>query len=243
VIAPYDPRFQDYSAIQQGPSWDHPFGTDALGRDQLSRVIYGARTSLAVGVFAQALALSIAVAVASLAAIGGRIGDTLAMRFTDVIYALPELLFIILLAGVMGSSLTSLFLAIGLVAWPDSARIIRAQMLSLREREFVAAAEALGASKKRIVFQHMLPNTLGPLIVVVTFGIPRAILAEATLSFLGIGVRPPTPSWGSMVQEGYAAVLATPELVLFPALAIALVMMAFTFLGDGLRDALDPRTR
>lgn len=243
VIAPYDPTFQDYSVVQQGPSLAHPFGTDALGRDQLSRLIYGARTSLTIGLLAQAIVLGLGLLVGVGAALGGRIGDNLLMRFTDVVYAFPDLLFIILIASVMGSSVFSILLAIGLVNWTDTARLIRGQMLSLRERDFVLAARGVGASNRRVVLQHMLPHTLSPVIVVATFGIPRAIFAEAALSFIGIGIRPPTPSLGTMVQEGYSAILATPSLVLFPALAIGIVMMAFTFLGDGLRDALDPRAR
>lgn len=243
VIAPYDPTLQDYTAIQKAPSPEHLLGTDTLGRDQLSRLIYGARTSLAVGIFAQAIALAIGLVVGCAALMGGRRTDNLLMRFTDVMYAFPDLLFVILIAAVLGSNIFNIFLAIGLVNWTDIARLIRGQMLSLQEREFVLAARALGASTPRIVFRHMLPNSLGPVTVVTSFGIPRAIFTEAALSFIGIGIKPPTPSWGTMINEGYQAMLATPTLVLFPALATALVMMAFTFLGDGLRDALDPRSR
>ena len=242
LIAPYDPTLQDYSIVQTGPSWQHLFGTDALGRDQLSRVIYGARTSLTVGLLAQAIVIGLGLTLGSLAALGGRRIDNLVMRCTDIMYAFPDLLFVILIAAVLGSSIYNIFLAIGLVHWTDTARLVRGQMLSLKERDFVLAARATGAAPLRIVLVHMLPNTLGPVIVVATFGIPRAIFAEAALSFIGIGVKPPTPSWGTMVHEGYNAILSTPSLVLFPALAIATVMMAFTFLGDGLRDALDPQT-
>lgn len=243
LIAPYDPTYQDYSVVQRGPTLAHPFGTDTLGRDQLSRIIYGARTSLSVGIFTQVIVLGLGLMVGAAAALGGRGLDNLLMRFTDVVYAFPDLLFIILLAAVLGTDIFMIFLAIGLVNWTDTARLVRGQMLSLRERDFVLAARALGASRRRVVFIHMLPNTLGPVVVAATFGIPRAVFAEAALSFIGIGVKPPTPSWGTMVREGYDAILATPSLVLFPALAIGLIMMAFTFLGDGLRDALDPRAR
>lgn len=243
LIAPYSPTYQDYTVIQKGPTLSHPFGTDTLGRDQLSRIIYGARTSLTVGIFAQTIVISIGLIVGTTAALGGRGLDNLLMRFTDVMYAFPDLLFIILLAAVLGTDIFMIFLAIALVNWTDIARLVRGQMLSLQERDFVMAARALGASNRRVVFVHMLPNALGPVIVAATFGIPRAIFAEAALSFIGIGIKPPTPSWGTMIQEGYNAILSTPSLVLFPAVAIAIVMMAFTFLGDGLRDALDPQAR
>ena len=243
AIAPYSPTFQDYAVIQQGPSLDHPFGADALGRDQLSRAMYGLRTSLAVGVGAMAVALGIGLAVGVAAGMGGRIGDNLSMRFTDVVYAFPDLLFIILLAAVIGNGVSSIFLAIGLVGWTDMARVIRGQMLSLKERDFVLAARALGASNWRLAYHHMLPNTLSPIIVLIAFSVPRAIFAEAALSFIGIGIKPPTPSLGNMVQDGYNAVLSTPSLVIFPALLIGLLMLAFTLLGDGLREALDPRSK
>jgi oligopeptide transport system permease protein len=176
-----------------------------------------------------------------LASVGGRAVDNLLMRLTDVAYAFPDLLLIILLRAIFGGSLLMIMLAIALVNWTTVARLVRGQMLSLRQQDFALAARSLGASEPRVVLRHLLPNALGPVIVVAAFGVPRAIFAEAALSFIGIGVAPPTPSWGSMVQDGYQAIFAFPHLVLFPTLAIALVMMAFTFLGDGLRDVLDPR--
>jgi len=172
---------------------------------------------------------------------GGRV-DNLLMRVTDLFYAFPDLLLIILLRSVLGGGIFTLFLIIGIVSWVDMARLVRGQALSLRGHEFVEAARSLGATDRDIVTRHILPNALGPVIVVATFGIPRAIFIEAALSFIGIGVNPGTPSWGSMVQEGYGAVFSSPHLVLFPSIAIALLMLAFTFIGDGLRDALDPRS-
>jgi oligopeptide transport system permease protein len=241
LITPYDYARQDYDAILRGPSLSHWFGTDALGRDVLSRAIFGARTSLAVGVVAQAIVVGLGLAVGVLASVGGRAVDNLLMRLTDVAYAFPDLLLIILLRAIFGGSLLMIMLAIALVNWTTVARLARGQILSLRQQDFALAARSLGAHEPRVVLRHLLPNALGPIIVVAAFGVPRAIFAEAALSFIGIGVAPPTPSWGSMVQDGYQAIFAFPHLVLFPTLAIALVMMAFTFLGDGLRDALDPR--
>jgi oligopeptide transport system permease protein len=250
-LAPYDPARQNYEAIQQGPSTRHPLGTDLLGRDVLSRLIYGTRVSITVGIFSQLIVLLIGVPVGAVAALaGGRI-DNLLMRLTDIVYAFPDLLFIILLSTVlsqhpikqvMGGMLV-IFFAIGIVAWVSMARLVRGQLLSLREKEFVEAARALGASEARILWKHLLPNTLGPIIVALTFGIPGAIFAEAALSYIGIGITPPMPSWGAMVQDGYKAIFGSTHLVVAPAAAIALTMMAFTFLGDGLRDALDPRMK
>ncbi len=259
LVAPVNPNTQDYSAVFQKPTSHHLMGTDNLGRDWFSRLIYGARLSLTVGIFAQMIVLTIGVTVGTLAGYFGGVVDNLLMRFADLMYAFPDLLFIILLRTVfadgilhaMGINILSrdteqiftLFFIIGIVNWVGDARLVRGQILSLKEREFVDAARALGASNRAIMWRHLFPNTLGPIIVVATFGIPRAVFAEATLSFIGIGVGPGIPSWGSMVQEGYSAIFAFPHLVLFPAIAIALLMLSFTFLGDGLRDALDPRTR
>jgi oligopeptide transport system permease protein len=241
IIAPYSPRDQDYAHVFEGPSPAHWFGTDQLGRDWFSWTVHGARVSMTVGIFAQIVILLIAIPVGTIAgSAGGRV-DNLLMRFADLTFAFPDLLLIILLRTWLGGSIFNIFLAIGIVAWVTEARLIRGQVLSLREQEFVTAARALGASHLRIMWRHLLPNALGPIIVAVTFGIPRAIFAEAALSFIGIGVEPGTPSWGAMVSDGRAAIFAYPHLVIFPAIAIALVMLAFTFLGDGLRDALDPR--
>jgi oligopeptide transport system permease protein len=243
IITPYDYAKQNYDEIYLSPGADHWLGTDALGRDVLSRLMQGARTSLAVGFTSQLIVLGIALAVGTAAAMGGRLIDGLLMRFTDVVYAFPDLLFILLLRAVFGGGLFMIILAIALVQWTTIARLIRGQLLSMRERDFAAAARALGASETRVVFQHLLPNSLGPVIVALTFGVPQAIFAEAALSFIGIGVAPPLPSWGSMVQDGYQAIYAYPHLVLSPALAIAVLMLAFTLLGDGFRDALDPRRK
>jgi oligopeptide transport system permease protein len=242
LVAPFDPNEQDLRNTFASPSLKHPMGTDNLGRDWFSRLVYGARLSLTVGVMAQAVVLLIGLPVGLMAGYFGRGVDGLLMRLTDLVYAFPDLLLVLLLRSVLGGSVVTLFIIIGIVSWVDLARLVRGQVLSLKEREFVEAARSLGARDRDIMLRHMLPNALGPVIVLVTFAIPRAIFVEASLSFIGFGVDPGTPSWGSMVQEGYSAIFSFPHLVLFPSIAIALLMLAFTFLGDGLRDALDPRS-
>ena len=242
-IAPHDPSQQDLGAGEQyqRPSWSHVMGTDALGRDWLSRVVYGTRISLAVGIVAQLVVLGIGLPLGLIAGIRNGPQDSAIMRFTDLAYAFPDLLLVILLRGVIGGSLALLIITIGVVSWMDITRLVRGQVLTLREREFVTAAKAIGASDGHIMTRHLLPNLAGPLVVILAIGVPRAIFIEATLSFIGYGVAIGTPSWGAMVNEGYAA-FAFPHLMLFPAGAIALLMLAFTFVGDGLRDALDPTT-
>jgi oligopeptide transport system permease protein len=243
LITPYGFAQQNYDAIMQGPSAAHLLGTDELGRDVLSRLLYGARTSLAVGIFTQFIVLAIGLPIGAIAGYsGGRI-DNLLMRFVDVMYGFPDILLIILLRSIFGGSIYMIFLAIGLVAWVNISRLVRGQVLSLKERDFVNAARSMGGGGGYITARHLLPNSLGPVIVAVTFNIPRAIFTEAALSYIGIGVKPPTPSWGAMIRDGYDVIFAAPHLVIVPAVAIALLMLAFTFLGDGLRDALDPRQR
>ncbi len=255
IFAPFITRYdfakQDLDSIFLPPSGTHWFGTDELGRDVFARMLYGARTSLAVGIFTQFIVLLIGLPIGAFAgSIGGRI-DNLLMRFVDVMYGFPDILLIILLsAALRGSSFANLgggifviFLAIGLVAWVNVARLVRGQILSLKQRDFVSAARAMGGKSGYITLRHLLPNSLGPIIVAITFGVPRAIFAEAALSYIGIGVKPPTPSWGAMIHDGYNVMYTAPHLVIVPAVAIAVIMLAFTFLGDGLRDALDPRSR
>ncbi len=242
LLSPYDPTKQNYDVISEGPSPQHWFGTDQLGRDTFSRLLFGARTSLTVGIFTQIIVLGLGVPIGVIAGyLGGRV-DNLLMRFVDIMYAFPDLLFIVLLRSVLGGGIFMIFLAIGLVTWTTIARLVRGQVLSIKQEDYVTAALSMGASTPRIMLQHVLPNVLGPLLVVVTFAVPRAIFVEAALSYIGIGVPPPTPSWGTMIQDGYNLIFVAPNLVLFPAIAIGLVMLAFTFLGDGLRDALDPRS-
>jgi ABC-type dipeptide/oligopeptide/nickel transport system permease subunit len=245
VISPYPYDKQDYTAISQFPTWTgpHPLGTDLVGRDMLSRMIWGAQVSIAVGLGSQLLVLLIGVPIGAIAGyFGGRV-DSWLMRFVDVMYAFPQLLFVILIMAALGRGLQNIFIAIGITGWVTLARLTRAEFLALRERDFVTAARALGAGPWRLIFRHLLPNALSPIIVTVTFGIPQAIFTEAALSFIGIGINPPRPSWGQMAGEYQVYIQSYWYMSIFPSIAIALLMLAFTFFGDGLRDALDPRTR
>ncbi|HEV2141121.1 MAG TPA: ABC transporter permease [Candidatus Dormibacteraeota bacterium] len=242
VIA--DPLKQDVANIEVGPGQaGHLLGSDELGRDTFSRLMYGSRISLTVGILVQAIILPIGLAIGLTAGyFGGRI-DNLLMRLTDVWYAFPDLIFVLVLVSVFGPSLLSIFGAIALVNWVGLARLVRGQVLAIKEKEFVDAARAVGSPPTKLILRHLLPNSLGPIIVTLTFGIPQAIFLEATLSFLGVGIQPPTPTWGQMVNDGYQAIYANPTSVVFPALAIGFTLLAFSFIGDGLRDALDPRMR
>lgn len=243
LVSPYAPEHQDYESVLASPSVDHPLGADRLGRDTLSRLLHGARTSLAVGVFVQVVVLAIGLPVGLVAGFGSPRIDNLLMRVVDMVYAFPDLLLIILLRSIFGGSLFTVFLAIGLASWPTIARLIRSQALSIKEREFILAARSLGCHPLRIMLAHLVPNAMSPVIVAVVFLIPRAIFAEAALSYIGIGVSPPTPSWGTMAQDGYGVIFLSYEQVLFPVLAISMAMLAFTLFGEGLRDLLDPRNR
>ncbi|MFL5674084.1 MAG: ABC transporter permease [Chloroflexota bacterium] len=258
LITPWPYQHQDLAAVQANGnrplppfSQGHFLGTDQLGRDLLSRLLDGARISITVAFVVQFVIIFLGVPVGALAGwFGGRTDNAL-MRLTDVIYAFPDILFIILLSvafrdTVVGQAMDGLllvFIAIGLVGWVTVARLTRGQMLALKETEFVEAAKAIGVSDRKIVTRHLLPNGMGPIIVAITLGIPVAILAEATLAYIGIGVQPPRASWGSLISEGQKFIRSEPHLVVFPAIAIALALIGFTFLGDGLRDALDPKLK
>jgi ABC-type dipeptide/oligopeptide/nickel transport system permease subunit len=241
VLAPYPYTKTDFGRLAEGPSADHLLGTDQLGRDLLSRLIYGARISMLVGLGAQLIVVLIGVPIGALSGyLGGRT-DILMTRFIDVMYAFPRLLFVILVMSMLGAGLANIFVAIGLTGWVGIARQTRAQVLALKQREFVEAARALGVGSGRRLLRHVLPNALTPIVVVVALGIPEAIFTEAALSFIGVGINPPTPSWGQMVGEGQQYLRSAWHLCVLPSIAIALTMLAFTFLGDGVRDALDPR--
>lgn len=232
----------DFGEAWQFPSAAHWFGTDGVGRDFYTRVVYGSRLSLVVGITAQAMALAVGLPLGLAAGVvGGKI-DFIVMRLVDALTAIPQLLFALLLMVALGSGLGNILLAIGLHAWIPVCRLLRAESLREREREYAQAAAAQGAGMARIVVRHVLPNVLAPAIVAVTLGIPQAIFTEAALSFLGLGVQPPTPSWGQMVGEGVNHIRFYWHLALFPSIMIALTMAGFALLGDGLRDALDPRT-
>ncbi len=241
-IAPYgEAEVVSVDLRLAGPSWYFPMGIDQNGRDVFSRMMYGARVSLLVGVVAQLIVLAIALPVGSIAGFfGGRV-DNFLMRAVDVVYAIPQLLLVLLIVNLRGPGMANIFLAIGLTGWVTMARLIRGQMLSIREQDYVKASRVAGAGPLYIIVRHMLPNSMTPIIVALTFGIPVAIFIEAALSFVGVGIRPPQASWGQMVGIGQQYIRSVQHLMLFPSIAIALTMLAFTFLGDGLRDALDVR--
>src|SRR5688572_55590 len=242
-IAPHSYTKPNFGRLNEFPSRDYPLGTDQLGRDVLSRMIYGARVSMLVGVGAQVIVVLIGVPIGALAGwVGGRM-DTVLTRFIDVMYAFPRLLFVILVMSMLGAGLLNIFIAIGLTGWVGIARQTRAQVLALRQKEFVEGARALGARSGRLLVRHVLPNALSPIVVAITFGIPEAIFTEAALSFIGVGINPPTPSWGQMVGEGQQYLRSSWHLCVVPSIAIAITMLSFTFLGDGVRDALDPRLK
>ncbi len=240
-LAPYAPTAQDLGADLQGPSLAHPFGRDKLGRDVLSRVLYGARVSLTVGIFVAGVSALIGLVVGTAAGyLGGRT-DVLLMRLVDVLLAFPGLLLAIALSAVLGPSLHNVLLALCAVSWTGYARLVRGEALSWRERDFIAAAVALGSGPLRVMRRHLVPHVLTPLVVQATFGMAAAIVAEASLSFLGLGVQAPTPSWGAMIDDGRSVLLTAPHIALFPGLAVTLTVLALHLIGDGLRDVLDVR--
>jgi oligopeptide transport system permease protein len=225
------------------PDSEHWFGTDNLGRDILVRVLYGARISLAIGIVASSINLIIGVIYGGISGFfGGRI-DSIMMRIVDILYSIPVLLYVILLMVVLEPGLTNIFIALGIAYWLRMARIVRGQILSIKELEYVLAARTIGAGHWRILFRHLIPNSMGPIIITMTLAIPEAIFTEAFLSFIGLGVSAPMASWGVLASEGITSLRSYPFQLFFPAAAISITMLAFNFLGDGLRDALDPRMR
>jgi len=240
-LAPGDPYHGNLSAALRGPSAAYWFGTDAQGRDVLSRVLFGARLSLAVGLASQVIALGVGLALGLAAGYYGRWVDTLVMRVADVTLAFPSLLLLIAIAAAVRPSLPVVCVVIGLVGWAGMARLVRGQVLVVRQLDYVQAARALGAPDARLVTRHVLPNVLGPVIVAATLGVGGAIMAEAALSFVGLGAQPPTPSWGAMVAEGRDLLRVAPWVSLFPGLGIGLTVVGVNLVGDGLRDALDVR--
>jgi oligopeptide transport system permease protein len=261
LVAPYDYTAQDYTALTQPPSQAHWLGTDDLGRDILSRLIFGARISLAVGLVVQGVILLIGVPAGLIAAhFGGKV-DAVIMRAVDSLYSIPSLLFVIVIMTYLRATLATpsgaftqalatidaqsggligVFIGLGLINWMPAARLVRGQAVSLKQKEFVEAARGLGASDRRIMFLHLLPNVVPIVVVTATIGIPLAIIYEAGISFLGLGARPPTPSWGLMIAEAIPNLRSYPYMLVSPAIALSLTVLAFNFLGDGLRDALDP---
>ena len=243
LIAPADPLVQELGARLEPPSAAHWLGTDQLGRDILSRLLYGARISLVIGLVVVASAGVFGTFVGVIAGYAGGLVDDALMRFTEVFLAFPPLILAMAIAGALGPSLTNAIIAIAAVTWAVYARLARGQLLSLRRREYVEAAHSVGASRTRILLRHLLPNALAPLLVQASFDMGSAIISAAGLSFIGFGAQPPTPEWGVMISEGRNFISTQPWLSLFPGLAILLAVGAFNVLGDGLRDALDPRLR
>ncbi|PIR20742.1 MAG: peptide ABC transporter permease [Deltaproteobacteria bacterium CG11_big_fil_rev_8_21_14_0_20_47_16] len=240
-VAPYSFEAIDYHLIGQAPSWSHWFGTDVLGRDLFTRTLYGMRISLAVGAIATLVSFFIGITWGAVSGfVGGKV-DYVMMRFVDIMYSLPYMFFVIILMTIFGRNVFNLFLALGAVQWLTMSRIVRGQVLSLKHKEFVEAARSIGLSKRAILFKHIVPNTLGPVIIYVTLTIPRIILEEAFLSFLGLGVQPPMASLGSLASDGAQGMEMYPWLIIFPGLTLAAILFALNYLGDGLRDALDPR--
>lgn len=243
VLAPDDPTRIDAARRLVGPSADAWLGTDNLGRDILSRLIWGARLSLGTAAAAAALILTIGISVGMVAGFYGGLLDDLLMRVVDVLLAFPALILALAIAGVLGPSITSVMIGIVTVAWADYARVMRGQVLATRERQYVESARATGAGNARILLRHVLPNVLPPILVLASLEMGGLILAISGLSFLGLGAQPPTPEWGAMLNDGRTFIAAAPQLMIYPGVAISLVVVGFNLLGDGLRDAFDPHTR
>jgi len=240
VVAPFDPIEVNLDIQFDLPSLQHPFGTDLYGRDLLSRVIYGARISLLIGFIPSAISMMIGAALGVLAAFYGRWVDTLIMRLADVVLAFPSIILAMVVTYTLGASLFTLFIALSVVGWASAARVVRSQALAIKETDFIMASKSIGASDRRIMFRHIIPNCIAPILVLFTLNIPEAIMAEAGLSFLGVGAQPPTPSWGLMVNEAQQYVFSAPWASILPGVAILLTTLGFNFVGDGLRDAIDP---
>ena len=243
LLSPFDPNVQDTSRRLEAPSRQHLLGLDDLGRDVLSRIIWGARVSLRVGFSVVVLAALIGITLGAISGYFGGLVDTAVMRFTDILLAFPGILLAIALVAVLGPKLNNVILALATIGWVSYARLVRGQVLKVREMEYVTAAKAIGARSPRVIVLHVLPNVMNPVIVMATLGLAGAILAEAALSFLGLGVQPPTPSWGAMLTAGRRYLGLANHLAIFPGAAIMLAVMGLNFLGDGLIDALDPKYR
>jgi peptide/nickel transport system permease protein len=243
IISPHDPVEPDLKNILVGPSWSHPFGTDTLGRDVFSRVIYGSRISLLVGFVSVGIATLIGILIGSVSGYSGGIVDEIIMRFVDLMMCFPTFFLILAVIALLEPSIWNIMIVIGLTTWMGIARLVRAEILSIKNKEYVLAAKAMGFSKSRIIFRHVLPNAVSPVYVVATLGIGGAILIESALSFLGIGVQPPTPSWGNILTQAKDNIEVAWWLSLYPGIAIFLTVMGYNLLGEGLRDVFDPRRR
>jgi ABC-type dipeptide/oligopeptide/nickel transport system permease subunit len=243
IFLPFSPFSQDLSKRLAPPSYPHIFGLDEFGRDEFTRLVYGSRISLEVGIEVVTVSLLLGLLVGVTSGFFGGVVDTVLMRIADVFLAFPSLVLAIGITAVLGPGILNVVLALIVVTWPGFARVIRSETLSVKELDFIAAARIAGASRMRIAISHIVPNTLPPVIVLATLGMGAAILGEAGLSFLGLGVNPPNPSWGIMISSGQDFIIQDPNLVIIPGLAITITVLAFNLLGDGLRDALDPKLR
>ncbi len=240
-LSPYNPKESNYSKILKAPDKENLLGTDELGRDVLTRIIYGSRISLLVGLVAMIIAIVIGSIMGALAGYYGGKLDIILMRIVEIFLAIPAIFLILTIIAILGPSLWNVMVVIGLTSWPGIARLVRAEFLTLKERDFVQAARAIGASDLKIIFRHILPNSVSPILVSATFRVAGGILTESALSFLGLGVQPPTPSWGNMLSTGRFYIDIAWWLTLFPGLAILITVLAYNLLGEGLRDAFDPR--
>jgi peptide/nickel transport system permease protein len=240
-LAPYDPTSIDVHHVLSPPNLKHPLGTDELGRDLLSRIIWGSRISLKVGFVAVGISVLIGIVIGALAGFYGGLIDATLMRFVDIMLAFPTFFLILAVISILEQNIFTIMVVIGITSWMDVARLVRAEFLSLKEKDFVSAARAVGASDKRLIFKHILPNALSPVFVAATFGVAGAILIESGLSFLGLGVQPPDPSWGNILTAGKDNIEVAWWLSLFPGFAILITVLSYNLVGEGLRDALDPR--
>ncbi|HKA09911.1 MAG TPA: ABC transporter permease [Candidatus Dormibacteraeota bacterium] len=241
ILSPYNPEHTNLNLRYEPPSARHVMGTDSLGRDLLTRIMFGGRVSLTIGVLAMAVAITLGVVLGGLAGFYGGVADAVLMRFVDMMLSFPRLFLLILFSVFFGGHFLTVVLLLGALSWMGVSRLIRASFLSLKERQFVEAARALAVPNRWIMTRHLLPNALAPIIVAATLGIATAIIAESTLSFLGLGIQPPTPSWGNMLKDAQTDLAIAPWTAVFPGLAIFVTVVAINFIGDGLRDALDPQ--
>ncbi len=241
VLSHYDPVRTNLDQIFERPSPAHPMGTDSLGRDLATRILYGGRVSLSVGVLAVTVAITLGVVIGGIAGFYGGVVDGLLMRFVDMMFSFPRLFLLILFAVFFGGNLLTVVVVLGALSWMTVARLVRGSFLSLKQREFVEAARSVGARNQSIIWRHIMPNALAPVIVAATLGVANAIIAESTLSFLGLGIQPPTPTWGNMLKDATTDMGLAPWTAVFPGVAIFLAVVSINFVGDGLRDALDPR--
>lgn len=239
-LTPYDPYSMNLELRNLGPSWEHWAGTDHYGRDLMTRILYGARISLIIGLIPAFLSTCIGSVLGVVSGFYGGKVDFWIMRLADIVLAFPSILLAMAIMYTLGATLINIFIALSIVGWATTSRIVRSQTLSIKEKEFVEAARAIGVSKSKIIFRHILPNCMPNIVVVFTMSIPAAIMQEATLSFLGVGVQPPTPSWGLLVSQGKEYIFSAPWVAIAPGVAILILVMAFNFMGDGFRDAIDP---